>query len=268
MSLILVGSGSIFTYELLNGNYDFVTFEKKILVTAHRGASKDFKENTMEAFLEAKRLEADWIELDLRCTKDKQVVVLHDASLKRTYGINKKIAEVKYEEVPNLPLFKDVLHWAKENQVKLNVEFKASGDFDYLVYEVLRELRVEDYFFNVVLASSNYEVLKMIKAYDEHIKTVYVSSFLYGNLESLKEADVFSVSETNLTKNLIEQVHEQGKEIYVWTVNNSENIQKMKEMGVDNVITDDVELAKKILAVPKKKNVLTDSIKFIESFIH
>ena len=42
----------------------------------------------------------------------------------------------------------------------------------------------------------------------------------------------------------------------------------MKEMGVDNVITDDVELAKKILAVPKKKNVLTDSIKFIESFIH
>lgn len=268
MSLILVGSGSIFTYELLNGNYDFVTFEKKILVTAHRGASKDFKENTMEAFLEAKRLEADWIELDLRCTKDKQVVVLHDASLKRTYGINKKIAEVKYEEVPNLPLFKDVLHWAKENQVKLNVEFKASGDFDYLVYEVLRELRVEDYFFNVVLASSNYEVLKMIKAYDEHIKTVYVSSFLYGNLESLKEADVFSVSETNLTKNLIEQVHEQGKEIYVWTVNNSETIQKMKEMGVDNVITDDVELAKKILAVPKKKNVLTDSIKFIESFIH
>ena len=63
----------------------------------------------------------------------------HDAPLREPFS-----------QKPNLPLFKDVLHWAKENQVKLNVEFKASGDFDYLVYEVLRELRVEDYFFNVM----------------------------------------------------------------------------------------------------------------------
>lgn len=267
--VFILFSGSLFTHEALEGKYDFALYEEKpILVTAHRGASKDFKENTMEAFLEAKRLEADWIELDLRCTKDKQVVVLHDASLKRTYGINKKISEVDYEEVSSIPLFKDVLLWAKANHVKLNVEFKASGDFDFLVYEVLRELKKEDYFFNVVLASSNYEVLKMIKAYDEHIKTVYVTSLLYGDLESLNEADIFSVSEANVTKNLISQIHEQGKELYVWTVNTSETIQKMKELGVDNVITDDVALAKKMLDVPKKKNVLTDYIKLIESLIN
>lgn len=279
--LFLFVSGTFFTYEAIQGKYDFTeVYLKKIEVTAHRGASKECPENTMSAFKKAYLEGADVIELDVRLTKDKEIVVVHDASLKRILGITKNVNQVEFDEIKEqtvlqseniednkIPKLKDVLNWAVEHHVRLNIELKANKEYEELVHKVISLVKEKDYFSNIVLASSNYEILKLIKQYDKNITTVFVTSLLYGNIEDLKETDIFSVSEVNVTKSLVSQVHEAGKQIYVWTVNGQENMNKMKELEVDNLITDDVLLGKKVLEIPSKKNLLTDYIKLVESLI-
>lgn len=102
---------------------------------AHRGFfnNEDVPENSMPAFLAA--VERGYgIELDVRLTKDEQVVVFHDATLLRMCGVAKKVAECTYEELRSyalagsnerIPLFSEVLK-AVDGKVPLIVEIKAS----------------------------------------------------------------------------------------------------------------------------------------------
>ena len=63
----------------------------------------------------------------------------------------------------------------------------------------------------------------------------------------------------------MKKVHNEGKEIYVWTVNTEENIRKMIDLKVDNIITDDIVLAKDIIYSSKTSNVINEYIKLVEN---
>ena len=98
--ILVIFSSTLFTYSVLNGKYDLkMEYIRKIEVTAHRGASVDFPENTMASFRGAKDLGTDWIELDVQQTKDGQIIVLHDTNLKRTTGVNKRTWELDYKDI-------------------------------------------------------------------------------------------------------------------------------------------------------------------------
>ncbi len=68
-------------------------------IVAHRGASEDAPENTLAAFRLAWRQDAEAIELDVHATKDGQLICLHDATLTRTAGVKKKIADLTLDQV-------------------------------------------------------------------------------------------------------------------------------------------------------------------------
>lgn len=74
--------------------------EERILVTAHRGNSAEFPENTLTAMEEAVKAGADFIEFDLRSTSDSVPILLHDTTLQRTANVQgvpeeKTLAEIK-----------------------------------------------------------------------------------------------------------------------------------------------------------------------------
>lgn len=69
------------------------------LIIAHRGASHDAPENTLAAFHEAWRQDADGIESDWRLTKDGRLVCIHDADLKRTAGDPRRVSELTFDEI-------------------------------------------------------------------------------------------------------------------------------------------------------------------------
>ena len=79
-----------------------VEYIKTMEVTAHRGASADYPENTMSAFRGANKLGADWIELDVQQTKDGQIIVIHDTNLNRITGIDRYIWNTNYEDITYL----------------------------------------------------------------------------------------------------------------------------------------------------------------------
>lgn len=277
--LALVG-GSIFTYQVLTGKANLnIEYVRVMEITAHRGASVDYPENTMAAFYGAKELGADWIELDVQQTKDKRIIVTHDTNLLRVTGVNKNIIDLNYDEIKDLdagsffskkfkdekiPLLEEVVLFAKNNNMRLNIELKPTGkevDFEKYVLEIIDKYNYKE---NCVITSQVYSVLQNIKNIDSSFKTVYVMSIAVGNIIDLKYADAFSVEASNVNRTLVKRVHNAGKELYAWTVNTEDSINKMIDMGVDNIITDNISLGKDLIMKSKNSNLINEFIKALK----
>ncbi len=280
IALAAIVLGTAFTYGLHLGKYNLnIEYARTTEVTAHRGASVDYPENTMSAFAGASELGADWIELDVQQTKDGEIIVIHDTSFKRTTGVNKNTWELTWEEVAGLdagsffgpdhageriPLLSQVVEFARENLIKLNIELKPTGhetDFEKCVVDIVAE---QDFLEQCVITSQVYQVLENVKEYNPEVTTVYVMSLAYGNITELDAADHFSVEAANVTENLVDRVHGQGKQLYAWTVNTQASIRKMVELNVDNVITDNVALARETIYAEKTSDLISEYIKLLE----
>ena len=275
--IIVFMGGSILTYQIVNGNIDLTAPNRdNIEITAHRGASYNYPENTMSAFIGAKELNADWIELDVHQTKDLQLVVMHDSNFKRIANLNKKVSDLTYKEIQNIdvgshfsleysservPLLEDVIKYAKENDIKLNIELKPIGnevDFEHQVIDLINKYDFKE---NCVVASLNYDVLERTKNIDSSIHTLYVMSIAIGNIIDLSAADSYSVEAASIKYNLVARIHNSGKKLFVWTINDQETIDKMIDLNVDNIITDNITLAKEALTTEKDINIINELIK-------
>jgi glycerophosphoryl diester phosphodiesterase len=109
----------------------------KLVVIAHRGNHVDVPENTLASYKEAIKAGADYVEVDLRTTKDGHLVVMHDASVDRTTHGKGKVAELTYEEIEKLrvfnnnkkthrvPEFREVLKLCK-GKINIYLDFKEA----------------------------------------------------------------------------------------------------------------------------------------------
>ena len=254
---------------------DFHTLE----ITAHRGASAQYPENTMAAFRGALKLGADCLELDVQQTRDGRIVVLHDPNTKRTTGVPGHIWNMTYEQVSRLdagsrfsrefagepiPLLSEVAELSRESGIRLNIELKPSGhetNFEQSVIDIVREYGIAD---RCVITSQIYSVLQRVKACDPDITTVYVTSLAYGNVDYMVAADHFSVRSTSITPQLVSRVHGQGRQIYAWTVNSRSSINRMIEQNVDNIITDNIETARQCVRESRYSNLLNDLVQTLD----
>ena len=255
--ILICGYYSYASYKgRFNPNIEYVHTTE---VTAHRGASRHYPENTMAAFVQAVELGTDWIELDIQQSRDGVLFVMHDSDFRRTTGVKAKAWELDWEEISTLdagswksrdfagepvPLLADVIDFAKENSVLLNIELKPTGnepDFEQHLVELLQE---KEFIGNCLVTSQVYHSLRKVKELDESIQTAYVTSFAYGNVNALAAADYFSIKTGSLNDALVSGIHNAGKQVLAWTVNSRYMMHEMIEMQVDNIITDDVALAK------------------------
>lgn len=276
--VVVVITGSIFTYNVATNRYNFnIEYIKNTEITAHRGDSLNYPENTILAFDSAVNKNADWIELDVQLTKDKEIVVCHDANLKRVAGVDKNIYDLSYEELSQIniknnnddtnvkiPLLGDVFRWGLFNNVSFNVELKPYDDDLTLVkkvIELVKKYYLED---RVTLSSNKYSILEEIKNVDDEVSTAYIMSLAYGDISKLDKADNFSIEASSINKDLVKKLHNDGKEVFAWTVNARDSINKMLDLNVDNIITDDVEYAKKLLFESKSSNLVFVYLKMIE----
>lgn len=230
-------------------------------VTAHRGYSAAYPENTIPAFKGAIQVGADWAELDVQQTADGEVIVMHDSNLKRTTGLDKEVWQVTWDEIKDLdngswfdkkyqtvriPTLEEVLKVCR-GKIHLNIEIKPSGhdkDLEEQVAKLLKKYHMRD---TCVVSSLKYDSLRKIKQADDSIETAYITSVSYGNFTDLEYADGYSVESTLLSKSFVNKAQKAGKQIYVWTVNSEERLEKVVGMGIDNVITDDPVMAKELI---------------------
>ena len=248
-------------------------------ITAHRGASAFYPENTMSAFRGALELGADWVELDVQQTRDGRIVVLHDSNTRRTTGVYGNVWNMTYEQISKLdagssfsrafagepiPLLSEVAEFARDTGLRLNIELKPTGhetDFEQDVVDIIHEYGIQD---RCVITSQVYGVLERVKACDESITTVYVTSLAYGSIHRLDNADHFSVHSASITPRLVSHVHNNGHQIYAWTVNTRAGIDRMIERNVDNIITDNVSLARQCVMDRRYSPLVSELVQTLE----
>ena len=258
---------------LINSLYIYLSMSNKISlnvayansaeVTAHRGDSHHAPENTMSAFRLAVENQADSIEFDVRQTKDGEYVVIHDESLKRTTGVDKKVGEVTLDYIKTLdagssfseefageqiPTLREALEYFKEEDVSINVELKpADTDRTDYVEGIISMLEEYDYLDDCVIASADYASLKKVKEINPYRETVYIMFVAYGNIGDMEYVDAFSVQNSFITMRLVRNVHKNGKKIYAWTVDRESRIMDLILLDVDVIITNNPYKTKDVI---------------------
>jgi glycerophosphoryl diester phosphodiesterase len=204
------------------------------LLLGHRGAraSRDIPENTVESFELCLQQGCDGFEFDVRLAADGQAVICHDAAI-RGMKIEKTASRML-----GLPTLQQVLE-KFSSRAFLDIELKVAG----LEHQTMAELRRLPPQKGFVVSSFLPDVLTAIRALDAFIPLGYLCE-KRGQLQGWKEFPAqWVIPRCDLVdQGLVQEVHQAGKKIMLWTVNGASGMQEFAKWGVDAIISDETEL--------------------------
>ncbi len=234
--------------------------DRKMKIWAHRGASGRAPENTIPAFELAWQLGADGIELDVQLTRDGVPVVIHDETVNRVSNGTGWVKDYTFDQLRKLnvnknfpaygkvaiPSLEEVYDFVRTTDLIVNLELKNSVVFyeqlEEKVLKLAREKKIAD---RIIYSSFNHYSMQRVKELEREAKI----AFLYSNgiLDIAEYAEKYnafavhpSIKNTEYS-NMVSECQKKGIRVHVWTVNEREDIDKMRELGVDAVITNYVE---------------------------
>lgn len=233
----------------------------KPLIMAHRGYSAAAPENTLPAFTKAIDEGFTAAELDVQMTKDGVIVVLHDSNFKRLAGVDRNIWDMTYDEVLDLDVGK---HFSKEyadtrvptldevlkacaGELFLNIEIKRTGHDEGITERVIDVIMENNYLEHCDITSQNYATVEEVKEINPDIRTAYTSIIGMGGIHRLPAADIISIQETFATYETISNIHNAGKLVFVWTVNEENTMEQLITLNVDAILTNDPNLLKSVV---------------------
>lgn len=223
-------------------------------ICAHRGDKLYAPENTLAAFSKCLELEVEMVELDIHLTRDRRIVVIHDADVNRTTDGSGRVRELGVEEIRALdagswfgeefsgervPLLEEVLELLGGSCVLL-IEIKYPTTYNRGIEEellhLLREFDMED---RVILSVRSLEYAKYLRTLSRLWWIVYLS-FTRGQMRSALEAPIDGISPMwrLLTEEITESFKRRGKLVLPWTVNERRDMEVLASWGVDAIITD------------------------------
>jgi glycerophosphoryl diester phosphodiesterase len=255
VGLLALGTGA--TWLAL----DAIPEERTCSIHAHRGVSTKAPENTLAAVREAIAAGADYVETDVQLSKDDVLVVAHDSDFSRLGGVSKKVWDLTYDEIRAIPLgghsapeFRnesaptfDALLAETKGRIKVNIELKYYGDHQPgLARKVIEMVRARGMLDQVIIQCLEYDPLLEVRQLAPDVPIGYLLSFNAKQPSRLK-VDFLSVEQKRLDRQFIQQAHLNGMQVYAWTVDSSEDMERLLDLGVDGVITNQSALARKTL---------------------
>ena len=237
--------------------------EWNVVFVAHRGGIvPGYPENTLAAFRQAVKHGAEVIEVDLRGTKDGEVVIMHDETLDRTTNGKGKVTDYTLAELKKLdagggeriPTYEEALQFVAGTGVKLLLDIKESP-----VLDKRKVVRLTDKYnsaLNVIVGLRNLDDLRAFRALNPNLRTL-------GFIPDIKDIGPFAQAGVDIirlwpkwiyaTSELVKKVHQLGKP--VWTTANDaprEELEKLIKLGVNGIISDLPEVMNKLLTDMKK----------------
>lgn len=247
----------------------------EVEITAHRGSSSSAPENTIPALEAAIEELADFAEIDVQETADGELIVFHDRTLKRMAGDARAVASMTLSELSRvdvglrfsqefegtaIPTLSEALEAAR-GRLKLNIELKNLGAASNLPEKAAACIRESGLSRQCVVTSTSLDYLRRIKSAAPEIYTGYIASAAYGAYYQDEAVDFVSLLSSSVSRRLVETVHECGKEVHVWTVNRKSELERVKLLGVDNVITDNPILARETLYAEENAEHLLERLR-------
>ena len=223
------------------------------LIYAHRGASAAAPENTLEAFRLARDLGADGVELDVRRTSVGSMVLHHDPVL----ADGRIIVETPIGELPDtLPDLAGSLDTLRD--LVVNIEIKNlpdEPDFDPdlgLVAAVVELLQHRGRADRVIVSSFHLATVDRVKALDPDIATGFLTLIDPMPADGIRLAarrghDAIHPYDFTVDQALVDAAHAEGLAINVWTVDDPGRIRQLGDMGVDGIVTNVPDIARRVL---------------------
>lgn len=242
--------------------------DRRPFIFGHRGARAHAPENTLAAFRLAREQSADGIELDAKLSADGEIVVIHDQTVDRTTNGKGRVADLSLADLKRLdagssfsPAFKaepiptlEEVFIAVGRDLLVNVELTNYGSLrDSLpdkAAALIRKLGLEG---RVIISSFSPSNLvrfrRLIPEVPLGLLTMtgfsgWVARSLLG---SWIPKDALHPHFTDVSPALVEAWHRKGKQVNVWTVNLREEMERLANLNVDGIITDDPALALQVL---------------------
>lgn len=219
-----------------------------MLVFAHRGASGYAPENTLASFKKALEQGVDGIELDVHLSQDGEVVVMHDSLVNRTTNgagriSNKSLEELKKLDAGNgekIPTLQEVLDLVAEKAL-VNIELKGKGTARVVAVIIQEYVQKKKWKYADFLVSSFHH--QELKEFERLLPQVRIGALIIGvfvNYDTyIKDFSAYSINIWSkfVRKSIVKKAHEKGLKIIVYTVNDAKEIRRMKELGVDGIIS-------------------------------
>lgn len=239
----------------------FDNFNKKHLISAHRGYKALYPENSMKAFKNSYK-QCDFIEFDVQFTKDYIPVITHDKTIQSATNVEEleEFHHIKPYYVKDF-LFKDLLklnfhgekiasldeflNFAKKRKLYFNLEIKelhSKAIEKKAIKIILKKIKKYKCEKQVLISSFNHEYLKKVKnlnakiniaVLDEDIKREHLIKYL-RNLD----ATSYHINEELVDKHLVKKLQKKGIKTCVYTINNIQKIKKLFRQNVSAVFCD------------------------------
>lgn len=221
----------------------------KILKIAHRGAKAYEPENTLAAFQKALELHSDGIELDVHLSADEHIIVIHDETIdKMTNGkgfVNTlSLSELKsflIDGKHKIPTLKEVFDLVNK-KCFINIELKNADTSKNVVSLIEEYITEKDWKYeHFIISSFDWNALKEVQNLNINIP---IGVLTEENIDTaLAFAETIKVKAIHpyyhlLNKENVRQIQEKGFLVFPWTANTDEDIQKIKNLKVNGIITD------------------------------
>ncbi|MHB8770625.1 MAG: glycerophosphodiester phosphodiesterase [Syntrophales bacterium] len=230
-----------------------------LAVTAHRGFSGEYPENTLAAFRAAIAAKADMVELDVHLTRDKEIVVIHDDTLERTTDGKGDVADKTLAELKKLdagfrfnprfsgepiPTLAEVLEVTR-GRVLVNIELKKGKKaFPYTLEEladrtlaVVEKAGMTD---QVLFSSFDPAAIDRIRERNPRLPVAAITQKPWLTPEEAgggKRYPAINSSFRNLNEQNVRLARTAGLQVHAWTVNTPTDMEKVIALGVDGIIT-------------------------------
>lgn len=248
-------------------------------VVAHRGASAEAPENTLAAVRRAIARDADLVEVDVQRTKDGELVLLHDTTLKRTTNVRQVfprrapwlVSDFTADEIARLdaggwhsapfagervPTLTQLVEVLRPSRTGLLLEMKAVALHPGLATDVAHALRaVPGYVEEAVAAERlvvqafDHDAVRKHKNLEPSVPVGVLGTPLRADLGALATwADQVNPVHWSVRRSYVETIHRHGMRCQVWTVNRPDQMRRAVSLGVDGVITNHPGALRHILA--------------------
>lgn len=217
-----------------------------MLIIGHRGAAGLAPENTLESIQAAIDASADMVEIDVRLTRDRKLVVVHDARLQRTHKEKASVASLTYDELTLLtpdqpvPLLKTVLD-EFFGKILINIELKARGSGEALIKLLEKHyVKKASDWDNVIISSFYGTELTRIRRLAKHAHLALLHSqnpFLFVAYHRFINLTAVGFHRLYLNRFATEIANRTKIFTYVYTVDRPAALKHLEAEGVEGVVT-------------------------------
>jgi fructose-1,6-bisphosphatase/inositol monophosphatase family enzyme/glycerophosphoryl diester phosphodiesterase len=211
---------------------------------AHRGNSSLYRENTIEAISSAIDSGADVVEIDVRMSSDGEVVVIHDPTLERLWGVNKPVNSLSWSEISQIrsdgyriPLLKEVIALFVGKKSLLMIDMEPADP----ALHALREVQGSELPITQVTWCGNDDAMVAIKKAASEAR-IWLA---WDSLELPTSADIAGIKPEFLNfqysfvdSKMVQAAHDLGCKVSVWTVQDAPTMRWACAVGVDSITSD------------------------------